>query len=546
MRKFHAFFALVLVAVGCRSKPTESKGTQAAPPSSAAASAGVLANSAAAPLGSNDAAAELLPAPAPAKIVASTLTLAPQLLGEGNLSCPFVLHNPRGAVVVASCEELFVLQDGNLKPAKLPTTGFGVDHSTQEQNNVREVHRVTGRWPDALVVDLTRMDPMGSDRGTYFVDEETTYELVGGHWREVLGEPTPQAAAWNQGRTLVFRRNEFSLLAGRKDLPLPVRAPSTRDCGASNVSDFTAMADGTVVTVGISCDEPKHFRAEIIGEGRPGVDYDLKSATHALPKAEPRIAGDSREALFAMVPTERGVILWQYTKAGFVEVSTPVRLPLAAAHVTASGQLWLAFVGPTRNKGKAEPAHVYRRMPSGIWESVRLPSSEVLHSFFKTKDQTRELRFVPGSIASFGDGQVWLAGTAVEGVDTEVGSILARAGDEVVATAPEVGARPGPETPEAYRSGCESPFVLLYSVADSVPADYSFPATRDALRGSEFLTSARFVEFRYKDKRTLGALVSSEEKGKALILRLTAGVRGSKPQLMCFAPKSVEREVSLK
>jgi hypothetical protein len=494
--------------------------------------------------------------PPPATIVASSLAIEPVLTGDER--CSYELHNPRGAVVVARCAELLRLSDGKLVPSNLPETGLAVDSFNQTQGAVQAIHRVSGRWPDALVIELTRLDEMQSDRGAYFSPQDSAYELVGGRWREIGREDTPQAAAWSQGRTLLHRQNEFELMAGRKDLPLPQKTPVRRSCSHEvSVTDFTAMTDGTVVSVGCDCEDPRALRAEIIAEGKPAVIYTLATGKTLPEKVAPRLVGDAPSALFVTAPSPDGVVLWRYRSDGFEEISLPSHRPLAAAHATPDGHLWLSFVGPSKNKGKAEPAEIFRRTPAGVWEPVTLPSAQSLKDAIlaQWKDANTgaapeladDLRFLPRSIASFAEGEVWLAGTIVSGVDREEATVLARAsGAGPVTSAPAIGWRPGPEFPEPYRKDCESPFVLLYAVAEQVPKDYEFPATRDAVRGTRFVTSARFVEFRHKDKRTLGALVGSAAEGKALIEQLQAGVRGSKPVLMCFAPKSVEREVSFK
>ena len=116
-------------------------------------------------------------------------------------------------------------------------------------------------------------------------------------------------------------------------------------------------------------------------------------------------------------------------------------------------------------------------------------------------------------------------------------------GPSASAVAPPSGASAdgGPLTPD-----CKTPFVVLYSVSESAPADYAYPATRDALASASPKPSAQFVEFRFKQHRTLGAKVSSVEQAKALAELITARVKGSKPTPLCLDPSpALIRELKL-
>lgn len=77
---------------------------------------------------------------------------------------------------------------------------------------------------------------------------------------------------------------------------------------------------------------------------------------------------------------------------------------------------------------------------------------------------------------------------------------------------------------------------MLYSVSESAPADYGYPATRDALASASTRPSAEFVEFRFKQQRTLGAKVPSSEQARALVELRTTCVKGSKPTALCLDP----------
>lgn len=89
---------------------------------------------------------------------------------------------------------------------------------------------------------------------------------------------------------------------------------------------------------------------------------------------------------------------------------------------------------------------------------------------------------------------------------------------------------------KVFTSKCETPFVLLYTLAKTAPKDYDFPATRDALKGHTELAKASFVEFSRGGQRFFGAIVPTGDLGKKLVDAVKGKVPGSTPQLVCDAP----------
>jgi hypothetical protein len=89
---------------------------------------------------------------------------------------------------------------------------------------------------------------------------------------------------------------------------------------------------------------------------------------------------------------------------------------------------------------------------------------------------------------------------------------------------------------KAWTKSCETPFVLLYTLAKTAPADYDFPSTRDALKGHPELAGSSFVEFSRGGKRFFGAAVPSGAIGQKLVDAVKGKVPGSTPQLVCDAP----------
>ena len=97
---------------------------------------------------------------------------------------------------------------------------------------------------------------------------------------------------------------------------------------------------------------------------------------------------------------------------------------------------------------------------------------------------------------------------------------------------------------QAFGPQCQTPFVLLYTLAKTAPADYDFPSTRDALKGHTELSSAKFLEFSRGGKRFFGAAVPSGDVGKKLVEAVKGKVAGSSPQLVCDAP-TAERTIAI-
>jgi len=84
---------------------------------------------------------------------------------------------------------------------------------------------------------------------------------------------------------------------------------------------------------------------------------------------------------------------------------------------------------------------------------------------------------------------------------------------------------------------CTSPFVLLYTLGHKAPADYDYPATRAALKGSQTLAEGvEYIEFGREGRRYFGARVPDFVVGKKLAALVKAKVPGSTPELVCHDP----------
>jgi len=83
---------------------------------------------------------------------------------------------------------------------------------------------------------------------------------------------------------------------------------------------------------------------------------------------------------------------------------------------------------------------------------------------------------------------------------------------------------------------CETPFVLLYTVSRTAPADYDYPTTRAALKAHPELKDAEFIEFERDGRRYFGAKVPDFTFGQKLADLVKRQVPGSTPQLACHNP----------
>jgi hypothetical protein len=189
------------------------------------------------------------------------------------------------------------------------------------------------------------------------------------------------------------------------------------------------------------------------------------------------------------------------------------------------GTLWLVLSeSPYEENAKGE---LWRRIPDGAWSKMEMPPAPAPKT--------------PGAAAGPLQPQgVWVAGPG----DVWVGTNLALLHNKPVA---KVFARPGEEeinkaakkyrlaTP--YEANCETPFVLLFPVSKSAPANFDFPAVRQALVGHPEFKLAQFLDFESAGKRYLGAHVPDEATGRKLVTLAKAKVPGSTAQLVCHDPE---------
>jgi hypothetical protein len=95
---------------------------------------------------------------------------------------------------------------------------------------------------------------------------------------------------------------------------------------------------------------------------------------------------------------------------------------------------------------------------------------------------------------------------------------------------------PGPQ--------CKSNVVVLYGFTKVTPLDYDYPLTRKALKGHLELKGTRFAVTEDGGKRYFVGFPPSFQVAQELVKVVSAGVNGSKPQVVCAEPKVI-REMNL-
>jgi len=313
-------------------------------------------------------------------------------------------------------------------------------------------------------------------------------------------------------------------------------ASETTDAGVRVQAEAMArLPDGEVLVVGRDCDQSDRLAVERWAPGR------ADSTVIPLP------AWDGKLLRAMVLATERD----RYVVARFEAASTLARIDVAeagatavplslpsnkpvtdASLATADGALWILL-------GEGDGIELFRRNKEGVYTRATFPKGQGLS---------------PTGMAAASADVVYLAGTT-----SNVRSVIlsSRPGklsfpsDEPRAGGPDAGAPAAPDAgaasaaPAALSSSCASPFVILFAVSKSAPADYDYPATRDALSGWADGSKYRFIEYSHRGQRMLGASAPDAARAEALAARLRERVKGASPAVACFTPAEVLREVRL-
>ncbi|MFO0757793.1 MAG: hypothetical protein U0359_14960 [Byssovorax sp.] len=358
--------------------------------------------------------------------------------------------------------------------------------------------------------------------------------------RSANSESAAGFAAWSEGRTLVLFRggvvsaSRFEVASGKKGgaVPSPT-AGNTKDNGlcltriAGQV--FTALPTGEVMMAGPVCDSEDNAAGVerwAAGQAKGTIDrlpIQGKDVYFDPAGLVARNASDAYVIGNLAGRHARTPYLAHFDGKTWTEEPAPMSVPPAGLWLGPDGVLWTAG-------GEG----LWSRAPGESWKRTSLPGTEHV--------KTPELSVQ--SVWPRGPGDVWiLAGTSrgtVSLLHTRPATRPVKLPDaEQIAEEVRTRSMPAPLT-----SGCETPFVLLYTVGKTAPADYDFPTTRAALKGHVEFKGVEIVEVKRLDKRYLGAKVPSVALARKFADFVKQKVQGSTPQTTCYNPK-VTRELHL-
>jgi hypothetical protein len=470
----------------------------------------------------------------------------------------FNVHDVRGAILVTLGEALYVLDEGKL--VEIP---MGVGE--QQLGGMKigplyaEIDSVAGRYPDELWVRASGM--WVSDGARIHSAWSGTYRQRGGAWIEVGSGEAGNVVGWSGGRSIGWGAAGLQIVGGSKKSP-PIQTPGKSGVPRVAIDALAALPSGNLYALGRDDENGGAFSVEHwtdTDDGAVGV--------HELPSwfcTGPGTITDQwrkRVGLYTASPKAVFVVCQSKLEAGVLRfdgkdltvLTPPTTGEVRDAAAGADGSLWLVTAGSAFVLDSA-----------GAWRELAVPSaaslkSTVVEGFVKPEGALHvELSSVVATNTSDGliAGSLYDAGSNAQSTfvfasdDTKLE--LPKGAQKELAPSPTPSASGvAPHAGTSAEGGpltadCKTPFVVLYSVSDSAPADYSYPATRDALASASTKPQAEFVEFRFKQHRTLGAKVPTVEQAKALTELITVRVKGSRPTPLCLDPApALIRELKL-
>ncbi|WP_437282453.1 hypothetical protein WME90_18315 [Sorangium sp. So ce375] len=451
---------------------------------------------------------------------------------------PFYLHPLRDRVLVTFKDTtIYALADGKLTEEDgIPPYRLRLSASTSELPFMAsdvDIVSIVGRWPSDVWI---RVGGLFSDGARLNNFGSALYRKQGDRFVEV---PLPvEATAWTQGRTLVLSGDQFSL-AQPSATELPRRAAGAKRPVRIQAEAMTALPDGEVLVVGRDGDENDRLAVERWAPGR------ADSTVIPLPPWDGKLlramvlATERDRYVLARFEATSSLARIDVAEAGAtaVPLSLPSNKPVTDAALAADGSLWILL-------GDGDGVELFRRNKEGAYTRATFPKGQGLS---------------PTGMAAASADVVYLAGST-----SNVRSVIlsSRPGklsfpsEETGAGGPDAGAPTAPSggaqdagaasaPPAALSSSCASPFVILFAVSKSAPADYDYPATRDALSGWADGSKYRFIEYSHRGQRMLGASAPDAARAEALAARLRERVKGASPAVACFSPAEVLREVRL-
>lgn len=477
----------------------------------------------------------------------------------------FDLYTLRGGRLVTLGEELYQLKDGKLLKVDVDELGYQpASYSPRAQPLYAEIASVQGRFPEDLWLEVSGM--WVSDGARIHSPYSDMYRWHDGSLDRVApGQPGTGGAiivGWSGGRTLGYADGAFRLLGGPKSTTLPWRKPGKSGSPRVDVEAFAALPSGDVYALGHDAEAAKlsfaieHWTdASSDSAGIHGLpSWFCRPTSGASPK--PRLVASGPDDVIAICGQLGGGLV-HFDGKDMAPIAAPAASVVRGAVLADDGSLWLLT-----------DSTIYVRDTHGAWKSFTAPRVTSLKATVLEDDLPQvvgELSLQLTSLVALNETRAFVAGSLSDRNSRPFSTfLLSTDGAKLelpeppnprAMPAPSASATPTP-TPAPLGSAsvegtslgvdCKTPFVVLFSISDSAPTDYGYPATRDALASAAKKPAASFVEFRFKGHRTLGAKVASAAEGKALVELISARVKGSKPTPLCLDPGPASiREVKL-
>lgn len=402
--------------------------------------------------------------------------------------------------------------------------------------------RVMGRYPSDLWVDASGTFGMIVPRQNFTAENAYIYQRQYGSWGRVKDAPVA-AAPWSKGRTLAYLdTGEFKLAqpAKGKLAELPKQAPGEACKKRVSGIAMASSAAGEVTLLGTDCDRGRRLAIERWEADSGDGEALAKSRIIPLPSPEgpkPKSAWIFPRAgvTYAVADLFEGAWLAEVRGDAVKEVKLPVK-GIKDAHAAADGSLFIV--------GNDNEIYRYDGL-SGEGPGFTMATYPAK---YKPKETTglfadsRDLIFV--AVHTEAKGSLILASRptppAVEEAvaKAEREAPLANASSSL--TPEELLA-----TFKALDADCKTPFVVLFPVTKSTPADFDFPQTQRIMKELPGREAARVIDFEHWSRRFVGVVTPDAKAAEALVEHWNKRDEKSKSRAVCFAPPASARDVKI-
>jgi hypothetical protein len=498
----------------------------------------------------------------------ATVVLADQPfehVGEQSVPLRYVVHHVRGANLVTQGGKIYRLEGDKLLDAglgqglgahPLPTYPEGIDPLWMD------VDAMQGSWPSSLWAWVSGM--WVSDGARIYSPFSDTYRGNADQFTRVAGDSGSDSnllTPWSGGRVIGFADGSFRILSGDKKLVPKLSAGKGVECPVRiDVKAVTALPTGDLYALGRGkCDDNAFLIEHWTDAAVESKSVEPLPAAFSAPLATPARPIGAPESVWlrAVAPdtiyairtrSEEGpgqVRIARFTGIGWFLAALPADEHLRAYDVAPDGSLWVILGNtPYRLSGKTWSGvllPILPSLPSELDAGASEPQPElssvlglsVDRAYFGGLVTYKKTNYEGGLILATGEAPLHLPETSAKAADAGVD---AGSDAKTDLSVPD-------SAPTSFSAACTTPFVVLFSVSQSAPADFEYPATRDALLASSTRPAVKFVEFTYRGRRTLGASATTADDANALVRLIAERVKGSKPTLVCYAPASIIREV---